>query len=116
MLYPPCTLYVIECETPRTFYVGTTYRQKQKRFDEHFSGRGCKWTERHGCRRVVSHFEVPIEEATQLENEVWMWYARQYGPERVRGGDVTMVQRGTDALPDWVLPQEFGGTRVVQWG
>ena len=89
---------------------------KKKRFEEHFEGHGCKWTKRHGCRRVVSHFEVPIDQASQLENEVWMFYARRYGPERVRGGDVTMVQRGTDALPAWVLPEEFGGTRYVNWG
>ena len=35
---PPCTLYVIRCKTPGKWYVGTTYRQKQKRFDEHRAG------------------------------------------------------------------------------
>ena len=45
-----------------------------------------------------------------------MHYARIYGPERVRGGDVTFVHATTDELPDWVLPQEFGGSRVVSWG
>ena len=116
MLYPPCTLYVVQCKTPRTYYVGTTYRDKHKRFREHFEGWGCKWTARHGCRRICVSFPVSLGEASQLENEVWMHYARMYGPERVRGGDVTMVQPGTDALPDWLLPQEFGGTRVVNWG
>ena len=36
MLYPPCTLYVVQCKTPRTWYVGTTLREKHKRFQEHF--------------------------------------------------------------------------------
>ena len=45
-----------------------------------------------------------------------MYYARIYGPERVRGGDVTLVDRYSDELPDWVKPQEFGGTRIVNWG
>ena len=45
-----------------------------------------------------------------------MYYARLYGPERVRGGDVTLVDPHTDELPDWVKPKEFGGTRIVNWG
>ena len=115
-MYPPCTLYVLECKTPKTFYVGTTYRQKKKRYREHFEGWGCKWTARHGCRRIVGSWSVDRGHASQVENEVWMHYARIYGPERVRGGDVTLVRRGTDALPGWVVPQEFGGDRVVNWG
>ncbi len=116
MLYPPVTLYVVQCITPDTYYVGTTVRQKAKRFEEHFAGVGCKWTKRHGCKRIIKSFDVQHSIASQMENEVWMYYARRFGPERVRGGDVTMVQPGTDALPDWVLPQEFGGTRLVDWG
>ena len=116
VLYPPCTLYVIECVTPKTFYVGTTYRDKRKRYREHFDGDGCKWTTRHGAKRVVASWSVGLGEASQIENEVWMHYARIYGPERVRGGDVTFVHATTDELPDWVLPQEFGGSRVVSWG
>ena len=113
---PPCTLYIIKCVSPRTFYVGTTYRHKKKRLDEHFEGWGCKWTQRHGCRSVVAAFTVPLETSSQMENEVWMHYARIYGHERVRGGDVTFVGRHGDSLPDWVVPEEFGGTRIVHWG
>ena len=82
-----CTLYVVECVTPNTWYVGTTCREKHKRFEEHFAGVACKWTMRHGD-----------------------------GPERVRGGDVTIVRRQDDGIPDWLLPEEFGGTRRVDWG
>ena len=116
MIYPPCTLYVVQCGTPRTYYVGTTLRQKEKRFQEHREGTGCKWTMRHGYRRIVRHFTVSREEASRLENDVWMFYARIYGPERVRGGDVTIVRRQDDGIPDWLLPEEFGGTRRVDWG
>lgn len=115
MIYPPCTLYVIQCKSPRTYYVGTTYRHKKKRFDEHFEGWGSRWTQRHGCRRVVASWEVPLAEASQLENEVYMHYARVYGHERIRGGDVTYVGHD-DSLPDWVVPEEFGGIRRVNWG
>ena len=114
MLYPPCTLYVVQCETPKTFYVGTTYRHKKKRYREHFEGWGCKWTARHGCKRIIHSFPVPRGEASRIENEVWLHFARIYGPERVRGGDVTFVGR-TDALPGWLVPQEFGGDRIVDW-
>ena len=82
----PCTLYVVQCNTPRTWYVGTTLRERHKRFDEHFAGVGCKWTRRHGCKRIVLHFPVSCAEASRAENDVWMHYARIYGPERVRGG------------------------------
>ena len=115
MLYPPVTLYVVQCETPKTYYVGTTYRHKKKRYAEHFEGWGCKWTKRHGCRRIVASWSTPRAGASQAENEVWMHYARIYGPERVRGGDVTYVGPD-DSLPDWLLPQEFGGARIVHWG
>ena len=39
-----------------------------------------------------------------------------YGPTNVRGGDVTIVHRHDDEIPDWLMPEEFGGTRRVDWG
>ena len=39
------------------------------------------------------------------------------GPSGSAGGDVTIVQRyGNDSIPDYLLPEEFGGTRIVNWG
>ena len=113
---PPCTLYVIRCKTPGKWYVGTTYRQKQKRFDEHRAGYGCQWTARHGFGGVHKSMTIPMHKGSEYENDLWMHYARLYGPENVRGGDVTVCARGTDAIPDWLLPEEFGGTRIVDWG
>jgi len=111
------TLYVVECETPNTFYVGTTYRHPSKRYREHFEGWGCKWTRRHGCKRILASWEVNPATASRDENDVWMHYARIYGAERVRGGDVTYVgPHDDDSLPDWILPEEFGGQRMVDWG
>ena len=116
MIYHPCTLYVVKCKTPGRYYVGTTYRNKFTRFAEHFAGYGCKWTKRHGCARIIKSFTVPLATASSLENDVWMYLARLHGPENVRGGDVTIVQRGTDSIPDWLMPKEFGGNRIVDWG
>ncbi len=45
-----------------------------------------------------------------------MHYARRFGPTHVRGGDVTIVRPRDDEIPDWLLPEEFGGTRIVDWG
>ena len=76
MMYPPCTLYVIRCQTPNKWYVGSTYRQKHKRFDEHRAGYGSKWTARHGFNRSLT---IPIDKG-EYENDLWMHYARLYGP------------------------------------
>ena len=111
-LYPPCTLYVIRCKTPRHFYVGTTLRRARVRYQEHKDGYGSRWTARHGYRRIDRSFTVPRSRASQIENEGWMHYARIYGPENVRGGDVTIL----GPIPGWALPQEFGGDRRVDWG
>ena len=116
MMYPPCTLYVIRCQTPNKWYVGSTYRQKHKRFDEHRAGYGSKWTARHGFKGVHRSLTIPIHKKGEYENDLWMHYARLYGPENVRGGDVTICAKGTDAIPPWLLPQEFGGERIVDWG
>ena len=117
MLYdlwaPPCTLYVIQCKTPRHFYVGTTYRHKKKRFAEHFAGWGCKWTRKHGCKRVIVSFSVPLDKASRYENDVW---TTRGSTARRTSGAATIVDRGTDAIPDWCLPKEFGGDRPVDWG
>lgn len=92
MIYPPCSLYVIQCETPRHYYVGTTNCRLKKRLDEHFiEKKGALWTTRHGCKRVVKRFTIPIEKANYYENLVWLHYARIYGAENVRGGDVTIL-------------------------
>ena len=115
----PCTLstlYVIQCETPRTYYVGSTANFPQ-RFQQHLDGYGSKWTSRHGCKKLVCKFPVPTVESQARENDVWMMYAHIYGPERVRGGDVTVVQRNNDdSIPDYLLPECFGGERIVDWG
>ena len=112
MIYPPCTLYVVKCKSPRTWYVGTTVRQKHKRFEEHFAGYGCKWTKRHGCARIVCSFPVNRFEASRLENDVWMHYARIYGPERVRGGTLPSCSGPATASPTGACPKSSGARAV----
>ena len=46
------------------------------------------------------------------ENALWMHYARHVcGPENVRGGDIVH----TGPIPNWSLPEEFGGARRCDW-
>ena len=114
--YPQPYVYVIKCTTPGKYYVGSTFRQFYKRMDEHKGGH-CIWTRRHGFGRVVAKIPCSRVQLSQRENEVWMHYARHVcGPENVRGGDVTFCGSPGDPLPPWVLPEEFGGERLVTWG
>ena len=108
----PC-VYVIKCKRPNTYYVGSTYRPFYLRLNEH-KEKHCIWTARHGFDKVVARIPSSLEELGKLENEVWMYYARHIcGPDNVRGGDVTWCQ--TPDIPAWIMPEEFGGTRRVDW-
>ena len=107
-------LYILQLQHGR-WYCGTTIRHPDERIREHRAGWGCKFTKRSPMVRVTHCFPVDVGRASQLENETWTWLALRYGPERCRGGDVTIVQRD-DSIPDWCLPEEFGGERIVHWG
>ena len=111
-----CTLYSFRCKTPNRFYVGTTVRPLFVRLNEHRQHIGCKWTQKHGFRRLMYSCAVSVGRCHELEADLWMNLARQYGPHNVRGGEVTIVERHTDTIPDWLLPEEFGGERIVDWG
>ena len=110
------TLYAFECETPRHYYVGTTEQLLEARLEEHRQHIGCKWTQKHGFRRLIESCFVSNLLCHRSENDLWMDYARQYGPHNVRGGETTIAERHTDIIPDWLLPEEFGGERKVDWG
>ena len=107
-MYPPTTLYILECASPGKYYVGSTYRSKKKRFLEHLESEtgGCKWTERYGAKRIIKSFPIPNEESTDIENSVTEFYCRKYGFENVRGGDFTYAQLDPDGvcrIPEWVF-------------
>ena len=114
--FHPTTLYVLKMKTPGKYYVGTTTRHKLTRIGEHRASMYCKWTQKHGFRRVLKAFSIPPNRQQKIEKDVWMHYARIYGPHNVRGGDVTICEKHTDIVPDYLLPTEFGGERIVDWG
>ena len=116
MIYPPCTLYIIACDTPRHFYIGTTLRLKEKRFLEHFSKEGCAWTVRHGCKKVLKSFPVPKNRASALENEMLCFFCQKYGWQGVRGGDFTYSKLDKDGIcrpPEWAFKNlEIKGFKI----
>ena len=110
MLYPN-TLYVLKLQHKK-WYVGTTVCTGEYRVQQHRNGHGSIWTRKHPMIRCAHQFPVANNEAQRQENAVYMWLARRYGAHNVRGGDVVC---GCDIVPDYLLPEEFGGTRIVDW-
>ena len=62
-------IYVIQCETPFFWYVGSTFRELYARIAEHEGNYGCKWTQRHGFRRMSIWADVPHYACSVLEDE-----------------------------------------------
>ena len=110
----PCYLYALACNTPNHFYIGTTVRMWGVRLDEHREGRCCKWTHKHGFRRVLWYREIDPAKQFTLEDEVTLWYMRRYGWEGVRGGNfVNAVDIDSEWFYPFWLPIEFGGKQKV---
>ena len=106
------SLYVLRLKDD-CWYCGTTACEGHYRVQQHRDGYGSLWTKRHPMIRVEYMWRLPLGSvASRQENMVWFWLAQRYGPHRVRGGDVTI---NTETIPDYLLPEEFGGTRIVDW-
>ena len=56
------------------------------RIDEHEAKYGCKWTQRHGFRRMAMWADVPSYACSVLEDELTEWLMHEYG-DNVRGGN-----------------------------
>lgn len=111
-----CYLYAIACKTPGHFYIGTTTRPWGVRLGEHIAGAYCKWTRRHGYRKVLWYREIDPKKQFILENEVTLWYMRRYGWEGVRGGDFTnSTDIDSEFFNAFWLPIEFGGKRLIAY-
>jgi predicted GIY-YIG superfamily endonuclease len=79
-IYP--LVYVLELEDG-CWYVGITM-DLNRRWGQHLSGDGAKWTQLHKPIRI---YDIYSEDAgLALENEVTISYIEKYGVERVKGG------------------------------
>ena len=99
-------VYVIECNKPNCWYVGSTFRELYDRIDEHSSHCGSVWTRRHGFKRMVLWRDVPEGACTSLENELTEWLMHQFGIKNVRGGDYVNC-RPNCYESDWWLPKSL---------
>jgi len=80
-------LYVLELEHD-CWYVGFS-SNPEKRFKKHLRGSGANWTKLHKPIEIHTVRETKLyldSEAAQLENELTLDYARNYGTDKVRGG------------------------------
>jgi hypothetical protein len=99
MLYDPTAeIYVIKCQTPGFYYVGSSYRAPGMRAQEQAEGH-CVWTSRHGINRYLTKFRVPFEEMHARENEVTMFMCKRHGWRGVRGGDFTWARQDRAGNP-----------------
>jgi hypothetical protein len=75
-------VYTLKLEQNK-YYVGWSGRDDLSRIEEHFAGKGSKWTSYYKPIRLL-HI---IPDGTPLDEEaVTIWLAFAKGPENVRGG------------------------------
>ncbi len=79
-------IYVLELKDGK-YYVGKTNHTFQ-RFNQHKSGTGAKWTQRH---KVVDLFAFHKNMNDTDENKITIQMMRKYGVRNVRGGSWTKV-------------------------
>ena len=108
-----CRVYVVECNTPGYFYVGSTTRLPYLREGEHRDGWGADWTIKHGFKRMVFMLVVPQPYCQQLEDALTVWLQCRYGWRFVRGGNRTATCE--KKLQRWMHPclKSFGPTDVL---
>lgn len=83
----PWVLYALSLEGGY-WYVGMS-RNPEKRFGKHLRGKGAVWTRLHRPIEIVELRPTTImvdSEASLLEDEMTLEYAKKYGVEVVRGG------------------------------
>lgn len=80
-------IYILLLEKDK-YYVGYTARRDGERFQEHFEGRGAKWTQKYKPV-IVLEWRIGTE---QDENEVTLELMKKYGWTNVRGGKWCQVE------------------------
>lgn len=83
-------LYVLLLEGDN-YYVGIT-RNPNRRFGEHFSGNGSKWSKLHSPISVISREEVLDEDIAKVHERILtLKYMKEYGINKVRGAGYPQV-------------------------
>lgn len=88
----PFYIYVLELENGY-YYIGQS-RNPEKRFKNHLTGSGAKWTKIHKPIKIIEtrKTEALVEsEAQIMEDEVTIEYAIKHCADKVRGGGYSQV-------------------------
>ncbi|AYV76838.1 MAG: DNA primase [Barrevirus sp.] len=96
----------------RKWYIGYTNRRNGERFDEHFIGKGAKWTMEYKPIQLVECMEGTEED----EHNLTLWYMKQYGWENVRGGNyccVNMKYAPIELGPHLPDPIKPNGKKII---
>ena len=90
------TLYALLLENDK-YYVGLTARRDvRKRFNEHLTGTGAKWTSLHKPIEIIEVRElgrITESEACKKENTMAWEYIGIHGHEHTRGGKWCQVEQ-----------------------
>ena len=78
----PLRLYVLKLENDK-YYVGTTQRTIEERYQEHVTGTGSKWTKLHKPLEIVERHDSVDKYDEDKYTKIYM---SKYGIENVRGG------------------------------
>lgn len=95
-------IYILLLEKDK-WYIGYTDRKDGERFQEHFQGKGSKWTQLYKPIQVMEWREGTLAD----ENKVTLEYMNKYGWWNVRGGkycNVEMSKPPEVLVPDLPTP------------
>lgn len=97
-------VYVLKLERGK-YYVGITH-DLERRMNEHFSGNGSLWTQKHHPKEIVETTEVVddlIKRLEYLEERETIYQMKKHGVDNVRGSD--WAHPDLDVCPP--LPESF---------
>lgn len=86
-------LYALRLKNDK-YYVGMTAQSVNARYEQHYSGKGSKWTSIHQPINVVESIELGLTSegnSARKENELTVKYMEKYGVQNVRGGSMCFL-------------------------
>lgn len=91
------TLYMLELEDDY-YYIGITRKTPEARFREHCDGTGAKWTALHKPVSIMNTKDLgKLTEVDAIDEETMatVYYMREFGYEKVRGGKLVALDDST---------------------
>jgi predicted GIY-YIG superfamily endonuclease len=93
------TLYALRLKQGK-YYIGmTSYRDVMRRYEQHATGTGSKWTKLYPPIEIIETRpvgQITESDCASLENQMTMEYMDKYGDRNVRGGALCCVNYETN--------------------